>query len=94
MGRLLSACQGSADLAPRIYEGGAPQGRGGVRIFAQQIFGKAHFSKKWATPSPLAKRRLRRLLAARACGRSDLASLGHLKVNCPKGKRGDPAVPT
>ena len=24
---------------------------------------------------------------------SDLASLGHLKVNCPKGKRGHPGVP-
>ena len=93
MGRLLSACQGSADLAPRIYEGGAPQGRGESEYLRSKYSEKPTFQKKWATPSTLAKSRLRRLLAARACGRSDLASLGHLKVNYPKGKRGHPGVP-
>ena len=37
------------NLAPRIYEGGARRA-GGVRIFALQIFGNAHFSQKSGHP--------------------------------------------
>ena len=33
-------------LAPRIYERGAPQGRGGVCIFAEQICRNARFAKQ------------------------------------------------
>ena len=45
----ISDCQRTPILAPRIYEGGARRA-GGVRIFAQQIFGKAHFSLKSGHP--------------------------------------------
>ena len=72
---------------------GVAEGRGEPEYLLYKYSEVSTFLEKWTTPSTLAKSRLRRLLAARACGRSDLALLGHLKVNCPKGKRGHPGVP-
>ena len=72
---------------------GVAEGRGEPEYLHSKYSEIPTFLRKVGTPSTLAKSRLRRLLAARACGRSDLASLGHLKVNCPKGKRGHPGVP-
>ena len=87
------ACQRTYDLAPLIYEGGVAEGRGEPEYLHSKYSEIPTFLRKVGTPSALAKSRLRRLLAARSCGRSDLASLGHLKVNCPMGKRGHSGVP-
>ena len=83
----------NAHLLPPSFMRGVAEGRGEPEYLHSKYSEIPTFLRKVGTPSTLAKSRLRRLLAARACGRSDLASLGHLKVNCPKGKRGHPGVP-
>ena len=64
-----------------------PKGAGEVRYNVISIAALRRIRTMAGPHLRLAKSRLRRLLAARACGRSDLASLGHLKVNCPEGAR-------
>ena len=55
-----------------------PKGAGEVRYNVISIAALRRIRTMAGPHLRLAKSRLRRLLAARACGRSDLASLGHL----------------
>ena len=65
-------------LLPPSFMRGVAEGRGEPEYLHSKYSEMPTFLRKVGTPSTLAKSRLRRLLAARACGRRDLAALGPL----------------